>query len=103
MDTEIDSTITNSSAFLFKKVKPVKNTSPFASLFQDDKIKDETEEKELLSFVGEVKNGKELANMIRQDPLGKYLLFKGQMVDIKISIPVFIDGKNVETTDSEWF
>ena len=103
-----DTTISNNSKTLFfKRVKQTK--APGMNLFEamcaidnENWKRTDNELPEILVFVAEVKNAKELAALVRKSPLDKFVLVKGQMVEIKVAIPVLIDGRNVETQD-EWF
>ncbi len=62
---------------------------------------DKKPEKELV-FVAYVTDPKELAGIIRKDPLKEYLLFIGEISTIKIAMPVMVDGKSLDTMESEW-
>lgn len=57
--------------------------------------------KETLEFVCHVKSPKDVAKQVRKDPTQRYVLFHGEMLDVKIAMPVFVDGKNLDTFESE--
>ena len=69
--------------------------------WKDEEKKDEKDEY-TLSFVAAVKTPKDVAEIVRKDPLSKFVLFHGEMQEIKVAIPVFANGKNLQTLDSEW-
>lgn len=88
------------SAFLFKKVK---QQIQVASFFMTQEQYDEAMDKQpdMFCFVTEVKTPKDLADAVREDPLARWVLFKGQMVEVSVAIPVFVDGRNIEKCN-EW-
>jgi len=97
--------------FLFKKTtKQERRQVSFMSAFvfrePDEKWKesekDPAEPKECLKFICAVNSPKEVAAIVRKDPLEKYVLFSGQMTEIKVAIPVFADGKALDSMSEEW-
>lgn len=57
---------------------------------------------ECIQFLGMVKSASEVAEVIRKDPMARYLLFRGQTIPIKVAMPVFIDGRNPKAFDAEF-
>lgn len=86
------------SSMLFKKVK----VEPRGVFFTHDQYEEALKDApETLAFVANIASAKDLADEVRKDPLAKWVLFRGQMVDVSVNIPVFVDGRNVETSN-EW-
>lgn len=86
---------------------------PFLSLFggprrlpegeqwkEDEKVKAKVEE--VFVFQGFVEAPKEVAELVRRAPLKKYVLFRGEFSEIRVAMPVFVDGKSLDTLDAEW-
>jgi hypothetical protein len=57
---------------------------------------------EHVQFLGLVKSAGEVADIVRKDPSARYILFRGRTVPIKVSMPVFIDGRNHKAFDAEF-
>jgi len=57
-------------------------------------------EQDVLWFVGEATSPEQMRVMIAAEPMAKYVLFKGRMAEVKVQMPIMIDGRNM---DSEWF
>jgi hypothetical protein len=55
-----------------------------------------------LLFVKMSKNAKELAGIIRSQPTLEYVLMRGSMMNVSAMTQVFVDGKNLNTLESEW-
>lgn len=98
---------------LFRKTvrKPKENRrDPFWSLFKPEKQGEEwkdggaEEEKpvEILEYVGTVESPKQIAELVRKAPLEKYVLFRGEMVEVQVAVPVFVEGKSLDSMEDEW-
>lgn len=59
------------------------------------------ETREKLEFIAQVQSPKEVAAIVRRDPTQKYVLFHGEMKNVEIAMPVFVDGKNLDTFERE--
>ena len=57
---------------------------------------------ETLEFVCKVSSPRDVAKEVRKSPLDRYVLFRGEISPIKIAMPVFVGGKNLDTFDKEW-
>lgn len=91
---------------LFRRVK---KTDPSCFIFSFGHIDGEEWNKtgkavpeEILEFVGKVTSLKAVAALVRRDPLHPYVLFEGKMTEIKVAIPVFMNGKSLDTMGAEW-
>jgi hypothetical protein len=58
--------------------------------------------REVFQFVAQVHSPKEVADLVRQDPLTRHILFHGQITELKVPIAVLLDGKSLDSLDSEW-
>lgn len=89
----------NSGVLLF-------NYGPNPEVWQSDQTVviggDRETPKDALEFVCHVKSPQEVAAAVRKAPLDEYVLFRGEMMAVKVAIPVFVDGKNLETLSAEW-
>lgn len=70
--------------------------------WKPDDEDDECSGEKRLEFVGIVESPKDLAELVRRKPLSNYVLFQGDVHSIQISMPVFVDGKNLDTFEAEW-
>lgn len=87
------------SMFLFRKSKKPVDVTMFMTI-EDYNSKME-QQPDMLEFSCQVASPRELADAVRSDPLASWVLFRGQMVDVSVNIPVFVDGRNIETSN-EW-
>lgn len=55
-----------------------------------------------LVFIKMSKDVKELAALIRREPVHQFVLMKGSMMNVSSMTHVFVDGKNLNTLESEW-
>jgi hypothetical protein len=55
-----------------------------------------------LVFVKMSKDAKELSAIIRSAPTLEYVLMRGNMMNVSAMTQVFVDGKNLNTLESEW-
>lgn len=55
-----------------------------------------------LEFVCEVDSPEAVTAAVRKAPLEKYVLFRGEMMTVEVAMPVFVDGKNLDTLEAEW-
>lgn len=93
------------STFLFRKMVQIELCDMFGNphpreIDHKDAIDPESKYKHNLCLVGEIKTKEELVSAVRSDPLAKFVLFRGQMADVSVNIPVFVDGRSVES--GEW-
>ena len=91
----------STSTVLFKKIK---QEPPGVNIFMSEEQYNTAKEQQpdMFCFVAEVKTPRQVTEHVRSDPLAKWVLFRGDMVELSVSIPVFVDGRNIETPN-EWF
>lgn len=98
---------------LFKKVPKVvapKNSLGGWIIFGGEEVipmspeenKNTTPAEEIYEFVCESHDPAIIAKAVRAAPLEKYFLFEGTIKPIKVAIPVFVDGKNLDNLNDEW-
>lgn len=59
-------------------------------------------EREELQFCGEVKEPKIVAEMVRRDPLARYVLFSGEFIELQVAVTVLKSGIAMESLTEEW-
>jgi len=57
---------------------------------------------ERLKFIAMVDTPEEVAAIVRRKPLKKYLLLSGELSPLQIAVPVFLDGKSLDSLNAEW-
>lgn len=75
--------------------------APDGEQWKED-AKEEEKPEEVFVFVGFVDSPKDVAALVRKAPLKKYVLFRGEFAEVKIAMPVFVDGKSLDTMAEEW-
>ena len=55
-----------------------------------------------LEFVCMAETPADVAAEVRKAPLEDYVLFSGEFAPVKVAMPVFVDGKNIDTMSAEW-
>jgi len=94
-----------------EKPVPRREGSPFSTLFWEHMESECWKKSDIefpdgrptfLQFVCEVENPKQVAEHVRKAPLEKYVLFKGEVVELQVAIPVFANGKSLDTLSKEW-
>ncbi len=55
-----------------------------------------------LVFLKMATDAKEISTMISKHPTMEYVVLRGQLMTVKSSTVVTVDGKNLATLDSEW-
>lgn len=55
-----------------------------------------------LVFISMVSCPAEVAKLIRKSPNEEYVILRGQMHAVKVAMPVFMDGRNLDTLNAEW-
>jgi hypothetical protein len=68
----------------------------------EDETPVEYETKKILEYVAMVDTPSEVAKIVRASPLEQYILFEGDMHEIKVPMQVLIDGRAADTLEAEW-
>ena len=58
--------------------------------------------KKVLSFVAMAATPAEIAAQVRKAPLEEYVVMRGHMHKVQVALPVFMDGRNLDTLSAEW-
>lgn len=69
---------------------------------EDSSDNGKSRETDAFEFICHVKSPKEIAAAVRRAPLHSYVLFQGIMSEVKVAMPVFVDGKSLDTLNAEW-